>query len=112
MNHHLIISFIRGNDYKNYTKIDFEENINLQNYVDEKRELINFYLVGSINRIGSEENEKFVYFVRDRNNYMSWNIYNDGSPKLLKTAPINEIRNTGQIILLFYNNKKSNFQNN
>ena len=113
MNHHLIISFIRGNDYKNYTKIDFEENINLQNYVDEKRELINFYLVGSINRIGSkeEENEKFIYFVRDRNNYNYWTIYNNGSQKLLESAPINEIKNTGQIILLFYNNKKSNFQN-
>ena len=114
MNHHLIISFIRGIDYKNNTNIDFEEYINLQEFVDEKRELINFYLVGSINRIDSkeEENEKFVYFVRDRNNYMCWNIYNNGSPKILKTAPINEIRNTGQIILLFYNNKKSDLQNN
>ena len=36
MNHQLIISFIRGNNYQNWSNIIFDENLNLENFVDEK----------------------------------------------------------------------------
>ena len=111
MNHHLIISFIRGNDFKNNTKIDFSEELNLEQFVDEKIDApTKYYLIGSINRIQVEGgNEEFLYFTRDPFNYKTWHFNRD--VKTINNAPIDEIKNVGQIILLFYNNIKNKPEN-
>lgn len=111
MNHHLIISFIRGNDFKNNTKIDFSEELNLEQFVDEKIDApTKYYLIGSINRIQIEGgNEEFIYFTRDPFNYKTWHFNRD--VKTINNAPIDEIKNVGQIILLFYNNIKNKPEN-
>ena len=105
MNHQLIISFIRGTNFKNESSINFNEELDLEPYVDEKKDSPkNYYLVGSINRIIDKNNiEKFIYFTRDPDNDNYWHRDDDLLP--LNSAPINEIKNKGQIIMLFYNNK-------
>ena len=128
LNHQLIISFIRGNKFQNYSNIVFEEILNLEDYVDEKdASPKEYYLVGSINRIIKNEKEEFVYFARDPDNFFYWHIgseegnYNqfekNNEVLVLNNEPnnsiINYIRNKGQIIMLFYNNKdflKNKFQ--
>jgi hypothetical protein len=103
MNHQLIISFIRGTNFKNNSKINFKEELNLEAYVDEKKDSPkNYYLVGSINRVIVNNNEEFFYFTRDPENDNYWHI---GNEVIETNAPIEEIRNKGQIIMLFYNNK-------
>ena len=107
MNHQLIISFIRGTNFKNNSKINFTEELNLEPYVDEKKDSPkNYYLVGSIIRVFDDGNEKFLYFTRDPENDNCWHV----GDELLTTnsAPIGEIKNKGQIIMLFYNNSMNN----
>ena len=104
MNHQLIISFIRGNNYQNYSNIIFDEYLNLEPYIDEKNASPkNYYLVGCINRIIKNGKENFIYFTRDPYNR---NIWHNGDDELLTTdyVPINDIKKNGQIIMLFYNN--------
>ena len=103
MNHQLIISFIRGTNFKNNSTINFKEELNLEPYVDEKKDSPkHYYLVGSINRVIVDNKEEFFYFTRDPENYNYWHI---GNKYFLKNnAPIEEIKNNGQIIMLFYNN--------
>lgn len=114
MNHQLIISFIRGNNFKNNSNIIFSEDLNLEPYVDEKKDSPkNYYLVGSINRVIENNIEKYLYFTRDPDNYNCWHVGED--LETTNTAPINDIKNKGQIIMLFYNNKMNNpkkIQNN
>ena len=110
MNHQLIISFIRGTNFKNESSINFNEELDLEPYVDEKKDSPkNYYLVGSINRIiDNNKIEKFIYFTRDPENDNCWHV---GDELLtLNSAPINEIKNKGQIIMLFYNNKMNNLK--
>ena len=103
MNHQLIISFIRGTNFKNNSKINFKEELNLEAYVDEKKDSPkNYYLVGSINRVIVNNKEEFWFFTRDPENDNYWHI---GNEVIETNAPIEEIRNKGQIIMLFYNNK-------
>ena len=106
MGHHLIISFNRGKDFKNEASIDFEETLNLNNYVEFQDSPKEYYLVGSINRISRKEggNEKFIYYCRDPDEYNKW--YLDETSKKYSRAPLEEIKKNGQIILLFYNNSK------
>ena len=106
MGHHLIISFNRGKDFKNEASIDFEETLNLTNYVEFQDSPKEYYLVGSINRISRKEggNEKFIYYCRDPDEYNKW--YLDETYKKYSRAPLEEIKKNGQIILLFYNNSK------
>lgn len=100
----LVIYFYRGNAYKNNTNIKFNENINLIEFVENKNESNKYYLIGSINRIEKNGKEEFIYFVRDCNNFSIW--YNNDDEIISKdNSPINDIGNTGQIILLFYNKK-------
>ena len=103
MNHQLIISFIRGNNYQNYSNIIFDEFINLEPYIDEKNNSPkNYYLVGCINRIYKNGTEEFIYFSRDPDNKNFWH-YN-GEALNIQKAPIDFIKSNGQIIMLFYNN--------
>ena len=105
MNHQLIISFIRGNNYQNYSNIIFDEFLNLKDFVDEKNASpTNYYLVGCINRVFKNGNEEFIYFARDPFNKNVW--YVDGGKYNFNNAPINEMKSSGQIIMLFYNNNK------
>ena len=106
MGHQLIISFIRGKDFKNETNIDFKETLNLKDYVESQNSPKEYYLVGSINRTYSKEdgNEKYVYYCRDPVDYNKWYL-NETSEKY-DCAPIEEIKKNGQIILLFYNNSE------
>ena len=101
---HLIIYFYRGNDYKNKSNIQFEESLNVINFIEENQDLPKeFYLTGSINHLIDKEKEKFIYYIRDPNNKNIWNI-NDLKIYLnFDKAPINQIQSNGEIILLFYN---------
>ena len=105
MNYQLVISFIRGNEFKNDSKINFDEYLNLENYVDEKKNFpINYYLVGCIKMINYQGNEKFIYYARDPDNFNIWHINDEMVP--FDFAPINDIQKDGKIIMLFYNNKE------
>ncbi len=103
MNHQLVISFIRGNNFQNNTRIVFDENINLTDFVDEKNASpTKFYLVGSINRVMNNGKEEFRYWARDPDNRNIWHVNKECENH--NNAPIDLIRNEGQIIMLFYNN--------
>ena len=111
MNHQLIISFIRGTNFKNNSSIDFTEELDLEAFVDEKKDSPkNYYLVGSINRVIDKNIEKFLYFTRDPDNDIYWHV--DEGLLTTKTAPIYDIKNKGQIIMLFYNNKMNHPKKN
>ena len=104
INGQLIISFNRGNNYENNSKINFDEFLNLEEFIEKKDSPKNYYLVGCINRL---VNEKFIFFARDPSNMKVW--YNDDRQYTINNAPINQMKNSGQIIMLFYNkmeNKK------
>ena len=86
LNRHLVICFKRGNNYENQTKIIFENNINLKKYVEvSDNSPSNFYLIGSVNRICSNNEEQFV------------------SRK--PTENIQNLQQNEKIIMLFYNSK-------
>ena len=103
MNHQLVISFIRGNDFKNKSNIKFDEKMNLEDFIDAKKDSPkNYYLVGCIKRIIDNGNERFVYFARDPDNFNVWII--DDKVNNCNQAPIDMMRMDGQIIMLFYNN--------
>ena len=109
MNKQLIISFIRGNNYKNCTSINFEEKLNLEPYLDIKggNAPTCFYLVGSIIRVVNQQEEKFEYYAKDPDNNNTW--YTSEQKLNLNSAPINYIKNQGQIIMLFYNAINNNY---
>ena len=114
MPHQLVIYFNRGSNYTNTSDIIFEENLNLINYIEDKNESPkDFYLVGSINRkIINEKEEEFIYYTRDPNNKTIWHISNMNDFQNYETAPINDIKKNGQIIMLFYNNQLKENNNN
>ena len=95
LNNHLIIVFIRGKNYQNRSKIIFQENINLKDYIEED---INypkiFKLVGSINRKVLNNKEEYVPYFKDPNNLNNW-----------RTKGFQQIQSdpNEQIIMLFYN---------
>ena len=108
MNHLLVISFIRGNNYKNSSKINLSEYLNLEKYVDEKKTSPSKYnLVGCIIRVFKQNEEMFEYYAKDPEHG-----YWLKSDKIInqKNAPIQEITKEGQIIMLFYNNKMNNLK--
>ena len=107
MSKQLIISFLRGSNYENNTRVDFPENLNLSKLVDEN-DISQFYLVGCIIRVVNQGKEEFMYWAKDPDNnlwhkskinYMNQSSYMDQHTKL----NIKEIMETGQIIILFYN---------
>jgi len=103
MNYQLVISLIRGNNFQNNTKVNFNENLDLSEYVDEKYAIsCKYYLVGAINRFVSNGKEEFIYWARDPDNFNLWHS-NKGDMNIPQ-APINDIQSNGQVIILFYNN--------
>jgi hypothetical protein len=103
MNNQLVISFLRGNNFQNNSKVNFTEELDLSEFVDEKDAIpCKYYLVGAINRLISEGKEEFIYWAREPDERNSWHTYK-GFKRNIET-PINEIQTTGQVILLFYNN--------
>ena len=106
----LIICFIRGNNYKNKSKIIFEEKIDLTEFIEPD---INsphyFYLVGTVIRSFKDKNEQFLSYSRDTFNEYTWHCPRgelDISSKENKNYfPLNDIKKDeekGQIIMLFY----------
>ena len=93
MNRQLIICFIRGNEYKDQTKVKFYDYIDLSPYVDIINESPSkFFLFGCITR--SDNN--FEYYSKDPNKE-KWHNGNQ-----MKEKPnIEDIKD--QIIMLFYN---------
>ena len=104
---HLIIYFNRGNNYENNSFISFNENLNLSDYIEDKNNSpLEYYLVGSINRIINKGKEEFIYYARDPNNKNLWYINKLNEILNLDCCPINKINSNGQIIVLFYKNKE------
>ena len=104
MNHQLVISFIRGNNYKNTSNIIFPENLDLERYVDEKKASpSHYYLVGCI--IRKQQEDKFEFYARDP---LKKNEWHKSETKITQNnAPIQDMKREGQIIMLFYNNEKN-----
>ena len=115
LSEHLIICFIRGTNYKNKSKIEFTENLDLKDYIEPGiNSPHNFYLTGSIIRTLKDGNEKFVSYSRDPYNEYMWhctNTFIDVANKENKFyTPFTDIKNeenNGQIIMLFYNRIES-----
>ncbi len=60
--------FIRGKNYKNHSKIIFEEKINIEKYVEPEisnNTPRNFTLVGSFNRNIQNEVEEYIPYYKD-----------------------------------------------
>jgi hypothetical protein len=109
MSKQLIISFLRGNNYENNTRVNFNETIDLSDLVDVK-EISHFYLVGCINRVVNQGKEEFIYWARDPDNENLWhkpkiNYMNQSYSNIDEhtNLNINELMGAGQIIILFYN---------
>ena len=105
MNHQMVISFIRGNNYRNTTNIKLYEELNLEKFVEEKNASPTKYsLVGCI--IRKQQQEEFEFYARDPENK---NIWHKSNERLIQNnAPIEDMKKEGQIIMLFYNNKNMN----
>ena len=96
-NNQLIICFIRGNNFKNKSKIIFSEKIDLQQHKEQDiNSPHNFYLVGCVNRIYRNNEEKFFSYSRDPDPLFgnNFNINN-----------INQNNVDEQLLILFYNSK-------
>ena len=103
MPNQLIIYFYRGNNYKNKSHIQFEENLDVANYIENKESLKYYYLTGSINRLIDKGKEKFIYNIREPKNKNS-NINDSREYLNYDISQNNKIQSNGEIILLFYNN--------
>ena len=107
MPRHLIIYFNRGKKYEHTSNVNFEENLNLTNFIEENNESYKeYYLVGSINRRKNEDKEEFIFYSRDKDNKNIWYISNMNDSKNFDNAPVKEIQSDGKVIMLFYNYKK------
>ena len=96
ISNHLIIVFIRGINYKNRSKIIFNEKMNLKNYIEpDINSPKNFYLVGSVNRKIQNDVEEYIPYYRNPSNE-KWNY------KGFRDIQRND---NEQIIILFYNSK-------
>ena len=103
MPNQLIIYFYRGNNYKNKSHIQFEENLDVANYIENKESPKYYYLTGSINRLIDKGKEKFIYNIREPKNKNS-NINDSREYLNYDISQNNKIQSNGEIILLFYNN--------
>ena len=107
---------MRGNNFQNKSQIVFEQLLNVKDYVDEKTDSpISFNLVGSINRIINDKgNEEYIYYARDPDNKNLWYLggqSNEMRSDKIQTeiVPTTLMQDTGQIVMLFYDNLKNNF---
>ena len=106
----LIIIFNRGSNYKNKSKIIFDEKINLEPFIEEGIDSHkNFFLVGCINRVGEMgKDERYSSYYRDPENTNYWHCdeyldYSNVSIPII--SEINKTQKKEQIIMLFYNSK-------
>lgn len=106
----LIIIFNRGSNYKNKSKIFFDEKINLEPFIEEGIDSHkNFFLVGCINRVGEMgKDERYSSYYRDPENTNYWHCdeyldYSNVSIPII--SEINKTQKKEQIIMLFYNSK-------
>ena len=102
MNRQLIICFIRGNEYKNQSKIKFYDFIDLSPYIDITiNSPSKYYFVGCITR---STNNQFEYYSKDPIQE-NWHHGN----QMIEKPNIGEIND--QVIMLFYNDINSNSNN-
>ena len=101
MGSQLVICFIRGTNYKNNTDIEFNENMDLKDYIEDPTSTRKFVLVGAITRY--KEKDEYLSFSRDIDNFTIWHI--GGENNNFDKAPINLIKQK-QIIMLFYDDEK------
>ena len=106
----LIIIFNRGSNYKNKSKIIFDEKMNLEPFIEEGIDSHkNFFLVGCINRVGEMgKDERYSSYYRDPENTNYWHCdeyldYSNVSIPII--SEINKTQKKEQIIMLFYNSK-------
>ena len=117
MNRYLTICFYRGENYNNYTKINFKEMMTvfeMESRSSKNSNLnrkIQFRLIGAINRIiNNNGNDEFYYFCREIGNQNYWKIKNEKNT--INYAPIDRIKNNGQVVMLFYEKIEGNNLNN
>ncbi len=97
--------FFRENNYK--TKIEFQEKLNLKYFVDNAESHVEFDLVGSFIRfVSDKDKKKYIYYIRESMKFNNWFV--NGNRETFSHAPIEEIKQKGEIILLFYSNSKHN----
>ena len=102
INNILIICFNRGHNYEKLTPINFEEYINVKDFIEPGINTAkDFYLVGSINRkIQNQNNDtEFVSYNRNPIND-KWKSNGD-----INTIKKNQADKKEQIIMLFYKSK-------
>ena len=97
MAQHLVICFYRGVNYESDKKINFDQKMNIieSQGLDEKKE-VKFELIGAVNRVTNNGEEEFICFYKDLN--YDWH----SKTGINKICPLDEIKKTGQIIMLFY----------
>ena len=113
MSHQLIICFIRGIKFKNQSKINFDENLNLSDYIDLKNDSPHdYYLVGCIKRIWNQNNEEqYIYYSKDPFNPI-WHVSNEENTfNDSEVMPRLKNQYNSQIIILFFNNKNNKQEN-
>ena len=95
----LIIVFNRGKNQQIKTKIDFEEKVKFdKKYVENIPSDKEYILVGVISY--SEFKNKYVSFVKKRNEWICYNIEGDSNGIIIKY--FDDIKNYGNVICLFY----------
>ena len=106
----LIIAFDRGNNNRNKIKINFEENITFNSFQVEKNYDNTYHLIGVISEmIENNGTSKYISFIKKNNKWLLFNLgqaYNG-----LEIKNFDFIKNTGNLIALFYIRSFINSQN-
>ena len=100
----LIIYVNRGIRNNIKTKIIFEENINLESFVEYLSSPKQFRLAGVILKNKNEQKEENYYYLCKLNDNINWVIWKNGEYSEIKER-ITDIN--GEVILLFYNLKEN-----
>lgn len=100
----LIIYVNRGIRNNIKTKIIFEENINLESFVEYLSSPKQFRLAGVILKNKNEQKEENYYYLCKLNDNVNWVIWKNGEYSEIKER-ITDIN--GEVILLFYNLKEN-----
>ena len=97
----LILVLNRGKGIQFNVKINFKENLDLNNYIEYKNTGANYKLIGVITHIGeSSMNGHFIAYCRDPISKKKWFKYNDAIVN--EVYDFNEIINFAMPYLLFY----------
>ena len=102
INNILIICFNRGHNYEKLTPINFEEYINVKDFIEPGINTAkDFYLVGSINRKIQNQNNNIEFVSYNRNPINDkWKSNGD-----INTIKKNQADKKEQIVMLFYKSK-------